>query len=145
MDSNKFKMHGRVAAKIVDLHQELCLITENCDQKTIPRDVVDIEIALAKSETVREALNPSKSIFVDDDAQPDITKVVPRHHIEAQTKFDEHLLLMSASQIDLIPICAETKVMILGAQIEFIKALRRFRFIRAYQLYKYIKLWKTQT
>jgi len=145
-DRYPFKMHERVVKKIVDLHQEIATITENCDPKTIPRDVTDIEIALAKSEVIRKELLSSKSLFDNDDMeQREITKVIPRHKIEEQTQFKKRLLLMSASEIDTLPVCSETKALILGAQVDFIKAIRRLRFCRAYELYKYIRLWKSKT
>jgi len=141
-----FKMQERVVKKIVDLHQEISAITENCDPKTIPRDVIDIEIALAKSEMIRKEFLSSKSLFDNDDIeQREITKIIPRHKIEEQTQFKKRLLLMSASEIDTLPVCAETKAVILGAQVEFIKAIRRLRLCRAYELYKYIRLWKSKT
>jgi len=145
-DRYPFKMHERVVKKIVDLHQEIATITENCDPKTIPRDVTDIEIALAKSEVIRKEFLSSKSLFDNDDMeQREITKVIPRHKIEEQTQFKKRLLLMSASEIDTLPVCSETKALILGAQVDFIKAIRRLWFCRAYELYKYIRLWKSKT
>lgn len=140
--THQFKLHDRIRAKIVDLHQEIADATSDCDSKTVPADLTDIEIALAKSSVVRQALLPEKSIFSNDDDADIITRVVPRHRIQDQTPFKKRWLLMSAQEVDMLPVCAETKAVILGAQVEFIKALRRLQLFRAYDLYQYINLWK---
>lgn len=142
MNHRDFKLSDHLARMIVDLHREISSATENCNPKSIPRDIVDIEIALAKSEPVRASFKMS---IDDDENSVDITKIVPRHKIEEQTKFRKRLFLMSAKEIDTLPVCVETKATILGAQVEFIKALRRLHFRRAYELYTYIRLWKSKT
>lgn len=129
-----FNMPITLAMKLVQIHQELSDLTENSDSKTIPLDIVEVEIAIAKCSVVRkhflgdDTVDEKKSIW---------DKVVPHHDIAAATPYKRRMfgILLSAEEIDSFPVSMHTKITILGAQVQFVKLLRRFRFISAYKLY----------
>ena len=136
-----FSLSLELEQKIVDLHNDLSAATDACDPKTVPADIVEIEFAVAKSDVVRRRL-----IDDDDNCAREKTwiKLIPRHNIEKETPYKKRLfgVLHSAEEIDALPVCQHTKTDILGAQVKFVKYLRRLQFVRAWTLYQVvIKRW----
>jgi hypothetical protein len=129
-----FVLPSTIELKLVQVHEELSRLTENSDPKTVPTDIYEVEIAIAKCSVVRkhflgdDTVDEKKSIW---------DKVIPRHDIAAATPYKRRMfgILLSAEEIDSFPVSMHTKITILGAQVQFVKLLRRFRFISAYKLY----------
>lgn len=131
---NNFFLPAHIGQTLVKLHQDLSAVTDSCDPKTIPPDIVEVEIAIAKCSVVRKTLLDDDDI---DDREKTWAKINPRHQIQMETPYKRRLfgLLHSADEIDQLPVNQHTKSDILGAQVMFVKYLKRLRFFQAYKLY----------
>jgi len=131
----EFQITPDLSDKLVRLHIVLGKATEKCDPRTVPQDILDIETAVAKCSVVRQYFLGDENGA--DEKNRSWEKVVPRHDLPVATPYRRRFwgILHSAEEIDALPVSMHTKVSLLGAQVRFVKLLRRFRFVAAYKLY----------